>query len=684
MKYFSASDAALKLSDLHDELRKATKLAAKGLAQNYLLLTNAKVTGESEARIRAEYEKVPGITACLTYGGERLSQIIRESPRLRMLVPRVYGIGDLSQILDERAYAQAREILVSLEDDLKKFVITDPYKRAANALITNGFVLLLGEPACGKSTIAAALSMGALDEWGCETIRARDAQELVQHSNPHLKNQFFWIDDAFGSTQCNPNSIALWNSAFQHIAGAIRRGARLLLTSRDYIFKEARTALKIPAFPLLNESQVVIEVEKLSQSEREQILYNHVKLGNQPRAFKSRLKPFLPDIAQQVRFSPEMARRLGDPVFTRDLRIDKDSLVKFVVEQKRLLEEVLNGLDKASKATLGLVFMRGGEVASPIEMNSEEVASVHRMGGSLSEVARSVNALEGSLIRRARKEGQTSWQFKHPTIHDAMASLIASDPELLDVYLAGARVSTLLSEVTCGDVGIEGAKLVVPKSRYEKVLARLARCAQEKDKPEASRLRYFLGTRCDRDFLMMFLSQNAEFEGTVNVLSNDGRTILIRLHELGLLSEEKRRESIEILGDWVKSVPDASYVDERCRKLFTTAEFEELKEAIRTELLPSLDETIDEWHGNYQSELDPEEYFSDLKLTLRAFRDIFGGNVTAISQIEKAFVRIDEVVVELSEDRNDPDYGDDDHFFSDDSDASDDEGERSVFDDVDD
>ncbi len=38
-----------------------------------------------------------------------------------MLVPRVYGLGDLSQILDERAYSQAREILSALGDDLGKF-----------------------------------------------------------------------------------------------------------------------------------------------------------------------------------------------------------------------------------------------------------------------------------------------------------------------------------------------------------------------------------------------------------------------------------------------------------------------------------------------------------------------------------------------------------------------------------
>ncbi|MFQ1013350.1 hypothetical protein [Gilliamella apicola] len=41
-----------------------------------------------------------------------------------MLIPRVYGLGNLEQILDERAYSQAKAILSSIGDDLQKFVIT--------------------------------------------------------------------------------------------------------------------------------------------------------------------------------------------------------------------------------------------------------------------------------------------------------------------------------------------------------------------------------------------------------------------------------------------------------------------------------------------------------------------------------------------------------------------------------
>ena len=39
---------------------------------------------------------------------------------------------------------------------------------------------------------------------------------------------------------------------------------------------------------MLRESQVVIQVERLSREEGEQILYNHIRLGRQPKQFKTR------------------------------------------------------------------------------------------------------------------------------------------------------------------------------------------------------------------------------------------------------------------------------------------------------------------------------------------------------------------------------------------------------------
>lgn len=66
-----------------------------------------------------------------------------------MLAPRLYGLGDLSELLDARAYAQAQLILSSMGDDLKRLVVTEAHRKSVRAI---NIVLLLGAPAAGKST----------------------------------------------------------------------------------------------------------------------------------------------------------------------------------------------------------------------------------------------------------------------------------------------------------------------------------------------------------------------------------------------------------------------------------------------------------------------------------------------------------------------------------------------------
>ncbi|MEZ5717808.1 MAG: hypothetical protein R3E55_04880 [Burkholderiaceae bacterium] len=141
---------------------KVRKLVADGLCDVYVLMTNAGVSAKQEAQIRADLIEA-GALACVDIRADLDRGPDQEQPsRLRMLVPRVYGLGDLSQILDERAYAQARAVLESLREDLAKVVITDSYRKAVSALDEHGFVLLIRRTRSGKEqTIAYMLAMAA-------------------------------------------------------------------------------------------------------------------------------------------------------------------------------------------------------------------------------------------------------------------------------------------------------------------------------------------------------------------------------------------------------------------------------------------------------------------------------------------------------------------------------------------
>ena len=682
-KFTAKPETLINLSDLTDELKKAERLAKRGLADNYFLFTNAKLTGVNDEKIRTEFEKIPELTKCSIYGRERISQIIRESKRLRMLVPRVYGLGDLGQIFDERAYDQAREILSSLGGDLNKFIITDAYRQSAKALVEHGFVLLLGEPMCGKSTIAAALSMGALDEWGCSTIKVRDADDFVKHFNPNEK-QLFWVDDAFGPTQIDWTGAINWSKTFPHVNAAIHKGAKVIFTSRDYVYKSAKKYLKESALPIIKESQVVIHVENLTKDEREQILYNHIRLGNQDKCYKKRIKLFLPKVAAHEKFSPEIARRLGNPLFTRDLAISEYQLDNFVEKPLDMLCEIIETMDDSSRSALALVFMRGGALPSPLNTVSEEEQAIARLGGTVGDAIKGLESLNGSLLINSIKDGSHSWHFKHPTIKDAFAAIVASSPDLMDIYLAGAPLDKLFSEISCGDIGLQGVSVIVPASEYHIVISKIKTFNISKWFNKSSLCR-FLSYRCDKEFLGQFIGEFPDFISGLSVgaylYANSDVDILVRLNEVGLLPEVDRTKAVASIKDLAIDIPDSGFLTDSIKNMMSDDEFTEILQLVQNTLLPDLDSQIENWRTNYNGEDEPEAYFDDLKSALDDYKKQFEEFETSCNQIDEAITRIDQIVEDLKSE-----YSSEDEvsFWMrgvDNSQASSDS--RSIFDDVD-
>jgi hypothetical protein len=210
-------------------------------------MTNAFVSGRTAERLRERVHK-DGVKRFLCFGADRLDAFIRESRRLRALVPRLYGLGDLSEILDERSYAQARAVLASMTEDLDKFVMTDAYRRAVTALTNHGFVLLLGDPAAGKSMIASALAIAAADMWDCRAIRADTPTLFREHWNSEDPRQFIWVDDAFGTTQYRPSLGDEWNRVLPEVKAAVQAGTRIAMTSRGYVWRAAERELQVYKF----------------------------------------------------------------------------------------------------------------------------------------------------------------------------------------------------------------------------------------------------------------------------------------------------------------------------------------------------------------------------------------------------------------------------------------------------
>ena len=241
----------------------------------------------------------------------------------------------------------------------------------------------------------------------------------------------------------------------------MKRGSRFLITSRDYIWRAAERDLKIQSLPALKKSHVVINVGDLTENERAQILYNHVRMGGQPAPYKAALKPFLPDAARRPRFLPESARRLGDPTFTTRLPAVRESVLAFFDQPQDFLLDTIRSLAADCQAAIAVLFLNGGRVRSPVTSDTI-LPAAEAFGVEIASARTQLENLNGSLLLYAQDEHGPYWGYRHPTVSDAFASFVANSPELVGLYLQGAKAASIADEVTCVGAIVRGASVIVP------------------------------------------------------------------------------------------------------------------------------------------------------------------------------------------------------------------------------
>jgi hypothetical protein len=683
-KHTRTPRATLALSKLEDEFGKVRALVDQGLCHSYVLMTNARVSASTEADIQDRLHQA-GVQHPLILGYQWLCDTIARNRALRLFVPRVYGLGDLSQILDERAYVQASVLMASARDQMATFVVTAPYRKAAEAVRSHRFVLLLGEPAVGKSVIALMLALAAADNWDCLTVKARTANELVARWNPHEPGQFFWVDDAFGAVRHEEQLTDDWSRSMPHVMAAIGKGARVVLTSRNYIYQDARPLLKEYAYPRLREQQVIVDVEDISLEERRQILYNHIACGDQPARVRRQMKSFLEGAAAVEPFRPEMARRLGLRAFTTGLSVTRSGIDKFMASPRQLLRDVYEQFGVDEQAALTLVYTAiNSYLKNPLALDEAQLAIIARVGSTPAGAARALNSLTGSFLRSTDqlsaipgfafrsppvpgdrgdslpltglRPANTGWVFRHPTLFEGFASWLSTQPHLVNLVLAGLTDLSLLTSIDCEaeDADEEhGVLLRIPPALYRDVAERLAAIGRRSPDgpvtvrdavagwgdPKAVQRAFlgFLARRSSDAFLRTYLEVDPGLLARLTAFTSFVEVVpqpdaLARLLQAHLLSEKIRLQAVDRMAHLAVETPDSGWLHlPAWEVLLTPGERNQLMDAVRTKFVSELD-MGEGWCPDERDEDDPvERALLDYKM---AFED--AGDTQAASALEEA------------------------------------------------
>jgi hypothetical protein len=647
-KFSGRSSGTLTPSMLGDEIGKVERLHRQGVCDAYLLMTNLRVSGRTEAWVAEQCARV-GVPAVLVLDGRWICQQIGSRSDLRRYVPRVYGLGDLGKILDDRRLRQAEALLARLRPDLATFVPTAAYRRAADAVTDHGFVLLLGEPACGKTTIAATLALAALDNWRCGVRRVDSAEELIAAWDPDDPDQLFWVDDAFGSIRHDPVLTDGWTRRMDQVMTAIDRGAIVILTSRDYIYRDARPFLKEYAHRRVRERQVVVDVTELTHAERRQVLYNHLKAGDQKASTLRNWRPHLRDAANVDRFQPEVARRLGSTAFTRNVRLaSREDLVQWFDRPVPFLADVLRQVDPAVRAALAAVYIAGEELPAPVEVTPALSDAISRLGSSPSEMLHAFSATDGTFLQQSTDSaGNPVWRFRHPTIREGFAAVIAEDTNAVGVFLDGLAPDELVDQVDCGSVSQRGTLVRVPEVLYDRVVPKVGVPTRGGGR-WSNRTAWFLLHRCSDEFLRRWATHNAAILPTfasfgMYIDAMWEPQLLARLNAAEALPEAVRAACAAQLREHALDF-DGGWLADDVATLLTAQERRDTLDRVREKIIPDLRTHIDEAGEGWNDDVEPSTRYSEAQSAISHYQVAFRDDTDVQEALAEAQAYIEQLI----------------------------------------
>lgn len=617
-KYSSDANRSLKISDLNPELDNVKELVRLGQADTYVLLTSMSVEAGVALALRQTLLQL-GVKRPHIFGKQFVVRTIRSSRRLRALVPQVYGLGDLTSILDQRLAEQSRALLDHWIPKLRTYVPTKAHRAAVRALSEHGIVLLLGNPSSGKSAIGAILSTIASENPNHTVLALTSPRDFELGWNPDDPGRFFWVDDAFGANVLRDDFVQDWATTFRKVQAAISKGNRFLLTSRKHIYEAAKRKLGQRNLPVFINDSAVVDVGSLSSEEKAQILYNHINYGRQSQSWKRSVKPFLPAVAAVPNFLPGIAERLGDPTFTRSLSLRENALVRFMEEPREHLVDTINALDDASQAALILVYVHQGSFkeAGPDVLATTAVTEL--TGLALPKILEAFADLKGSFVK-APSPSERVWSFAHPTISDALTEILRQKPHMMAALLRGVTIDTILSGFVCEGAGSTRDALIVPQSLNDHLVGRLLRTPDQR------------GTNWS---LFAFLAYRATDEVLTRVLNSDPRILyrsswstdlinenphinaVARAHRLGLVEGDLRNDAADTLESAALQKFDLSYFDDsEILALIPPSRLLLLGMRLRTQSLLNAEALVNEIADDADLDEEPSSHFEQVGLAL--------------------------------------------------------------------
>ena len=431
-KHYARSGFRLLRSSLLTDLPKVRKLGP----ERYIVTTTVGLTPQNKDLLLADLAPYLQSTSDI-FGADDVNNLLARFPKVEQGHFKLW-LGSstvLERLLNSSLYSRTQSIVHDIEQRVRLYVTNPSFNRAFDVLETHHVCIIAGQPGIGKTMLAQMLMLHHIRQ-GYEPIAiSADVEEAERLYSPSVR-QFFYYDDFLGTSFDDTlvkNEDARLTDFLQRIAKGPNK--RLVLTTREYILRRAKSRYERLETALGHALQCVIELEDYTRLLRARILYNHIFFSDLP-------------IATIAAFCEQ---RLYRPILVHDNFSPR--LIEFAIRHssaERLssqalssyLKEILDYPDRlwnnaftqqlhcgAQAILLAMLFLPRPALWTDLAIAAQCLAvgrNQFRMNGL--ELSNYMRTLEGTFTAiEAHPQGQRGVQFASPAIGDYLLRLVDGD-----------------------------------------------------------------------------------------------------------------------------------------------------------------------------------------------------------------------------------------------------------------
>ncbi len=310
-KRYAGSSFSTLLSAMKRERSSIDRLAPA----RYLLATSRPLTHANKNRLEGVIGPALKAQDDIFAAGD-LNGLLRKYPNIEKAHVKLWlsSAAVLERITHAAAHAYAAITKDEIAAKVRVYAQNPSFKAARDTLELQHVVIISGPPGVGKTTLAEMLSYAYVGEgWKLVPIRSLD-DGFAAIVDPD--KQVFFFDDFLGKVALDKSALASKDSDLSRFMKRVRHSpnARFILTTRAYIFEEARRVSECLADDRLDISKYVLDVGVYTRRIRARILYNHLLVAGTPaehiRALIESGK--IPKIVDHANYNPRVIEWMTD------------------------------------------------------------------------------------------------------------------------------------------------------------------------------------------------------------------------------------------------------------------------------------------------------------------------------------------------------------------------------------